>query len=597
MARNNDMTIETTKPSPPTFGHSVTQLDASAATRSKSSTSRPRNPSPLNVRSISILALAAVIFALPMLVFGPMLQGHDTFEHLNYSRHFSEQFWAGDLYPRWLVEINHGLGSPTLFVYPPLPSYVYALLDPVGRMCHFDAFRVGEFLALFGSGICALLWLSTIATRQVALMGAILYMLMPYHLAVDTYRRTALSECWALVWMPLVLYFGMKTMRRWDIWSLGLAVAYAMLILSHLVSVLIFSFVPLAIAVTQSGRGQRLKSALRVTAGMMLGTGLSCFYLLSALSHARYFPVSRLPLWFNLESHLITVGRLFRDNSDGFIRLISMTVFDMGAVSLLCATLVLIKGSPESRAKVLFWLSVSIVPLLFMHDRSLRVWQRFPLAFAAIQYPWRLNILLCLGGAAILAMFMTEVKRLPLLSRTIWCLLVSALLLPWALSYLNIWSGYQGQTAPPRQIVDDDDGWFPAWAAKGLDAKSALQASKGPQARFVSGVGTTNVQLWEPRHIVVQADSEAGGQVMISQFYYPSWKAALGGDGPPAALQAKFPEGLLAVDVPPGRQRIELRIPIGGSEYAGRWISGICALACLVFLWSMRSNGSRKRIG
>jgi uncharacterized membrane protein len=193
------------------------------------------------ILTFSIVGAAAVILALPMLLYGPMVQGYDTTEHLNFARHFSEQFWGGELYPRWLAGMNHGLGSPTFFVFPPFPSYVYALLEPAGKLCHFNAFNMGEFLALLGSGICAFLWLNTMASRRVALVGAILYMLMPYHLAVDYYRRTALPECWAFVWMPLVLYFSARAIRRERVYLGGLAVAYACLILSHLITVLIFS--------------------------------------------------------------------------------------------------------------------------------------------------------------------------------------------------------------------------------------------------------------------------------------------------------------------------------------------------------------------
>src|ERR1700690_2864490 len=91
-------------------------------------------PVSLAASDILIVGVAALVLALPMLIYGPMVKGDDTYEHLNYCRHFGEQFWGGEWYPRWLLNINHGLGSPTFFVYPPFGSYVYALLQPVGRV-------------------------------------------------------------------------------------------------------------------------------------------------------------------------------------------------------------------------------------------------------------------------------------------------------------------------------------------------------------------------------------------------------------------------------------------------------------------------------
>ncbi|MBI5907256.1 MAG: hypothetical protein HY853_01525, partial [Burkholderiales bacterium] len=47
--------------------------------------------------------------------------GHDTFSHLIMSRHFVDQLWAGDFYPRWMSNMNAGLGSPVFQFYGPVP--------------------------------------------------------------------------------------------------------------------------------------------------------------------------------------------------------------------------------------------------------------------------------------------------------------------------------------------------------------------------------------------------------------------------------------------------------------------------------------------
>jgi hypothetical protein len=544
--------------------------------------------------SVSVLGVAALVFALPMLIHGPMLRGDDTYEHVNYCHHFSEQFWAGEWYPRWLTGMCHGLGSPTLFVYPPLPSYVYAILEPVGRVCHFDAFTMGEFLALFGSGICSFLWLTTMASQRVALAGAVLYMLMPYHLALDFYRRTALSECWALVWIPLVLYFCARLIKPKPHFSVGLAVAYAMLILSHLVSVFIVSLIPLAAAVVFSPRGHKLKSVFYTGAGMLLGIGLSCFYFLSALSHAKYFPVSRMRLWSYVEGHLLNVGKLLDKGTDGFIRLMTLTVVDMLAVCILCSVFVLAKGQSRSKRGALFWLMICVIPVLLMHGRSAKIWHLCPPLFAAVQYPWRFNIVLCIAALPILAIFLSEISRVRPLFQALLFVLLCVLLTPWLLSYTSIWARYRVET--PRQMtsVDDDDGWFLAWTVPGIDDASALRASAGPQLTFLGGAGSANVLLWKPRHIEFQTNSSTGGHVIINQFYYPAWRAS--GDNQAIQVGAKTPEGLLEVSVPPGLQRVRLEIPISPAERIGRWISGLCVLLSLALAWRMRTLDSHRNV-
>ena len=472
----------------------------------------------LNVWNISVLGFAAIVFALPMLIHGPMLRGDDTYEHLNYAHHFSQQFWAGEWYPRWLIGMCHGLGCPTLFVYPPLPSYVYTILQPVGRKCHFDAFTLGEFLALFGSGISSFLWLNTMASQRVALAGALLYMLMPYHLAIDFYRRTALSEGWALVWIPLVFYFSAQSVKRRPLLFVGLAVAYALLILSHLVSVFIISPILLVAAVAFAPQGCKVESGLYTAAGMLLGIGLSCFYFLSALANAKYFPVSRLPLWAYVEWHLLTAGKLLDPGTDGFIRLMTLSVVDMVAVCILCGVSVLAKGSARSKKGVLFWLLICVIPVILMHGRSARIWHVCPPLFAAIQYPWRLNIVLCIAALPMLAFFFSEIPNSRPLVRASLLIFLFVLLVPWLVSYVKIWGRYRVETARKMTSVDDDDGWFLAWTAPGTNDASALQASSGAQLTFLEGAGTANVLLWKPRHIEFVTDSSTCGQVMINQF-------------------------------------------------------------------------------
>jgi 6-pyruvoyl-tetrahydropterin synthase related domain len=553
---------------------------------SRPSAERPSHPFSPNISNLWIIGVAAVVLAVPMLGYGPMPQGHDTDEHLNFARYFGEQFWGGEWYPRWLIGMNHGLGSPTFFVYPPLPSYVCALLQPVAKVCHFNAFNMGEFLALFASGICAFLWLNTMASRRVALAGAVLYMLAPYHLTVDYYRRTALAECWAFVWMPLVLYFTTRITRREHFALAGLAASYALLILSHFVSVLIFSLIPLAAALAFSVREQRARSTLHVAAGMLIGAGLASFYLVPMLFYARYFPVSRLGLSPGVGENLIGLATPSGANA-GFVRAVSLTAIDTIALCVLCGGIVLAKGLLDSRKKVLFWFVLCVVPVFLMSRLSFRVWRAFPPLLAAVQFPYRFNIVLCLAAVAIVAVFFSELSRLPRLWGAFSLPLVLVLIGTWLAGYGSVCRRYHAEMVPQSGAASlasrfgSDDGWFFAWTPPGFDKAKALQASDGPRVRFLAGNGTAKLLLWKPRLIEFQTDSPSGGPVMINQFYYPAWRAAL--LSPSLTLETKvaMPEGLLELQVPPGHQQVRLEIPSGRAERAGCWISELFVLLTL----------------
>lgn len=484
----------------------------------------------VTVLDVLALGISATVFALPVLLLGPLPGGHDTYQHLSYSRCFSEQFWRGDLYPRWLVGMNHGLGSPSFFVYPPFASFVYAWLAPLGRLLHFDAFRGDEFLALFGSGLAAYAWVRTLASRLVALGSAVLYMLMPYHLAIDFYRRTALPECWALVWMPLFFYFtsqavkGRSPRRNWAA-SLGMAVAYALLIFSHPISAAMFSPVPVAFALFCSLPGERIWLTCRIGVAMILGAGLASIYVLPAVREARNFQVSRFlhPPFFVLADQLIGLGDVaFAASKTGFLHAVALGALSVVAWLMICV-LVAALTRPEHKAEFIFWVAVSI-PAFFLTSRlSLPIWRSSPTLLRGVQFPWRVNILLCLAALPLSTFFLTQLSRLPRFRRNLVVTAASLLVLLWISTYLRVWQAYMSGSPAPRTIgpvvsIGDGDGWFDAWSVPGLSPASAVESSRGPRVRFLGAQGALQVRSWKSRYIAFTADSATGGPVMLTSF-------------------------------------------------------------------------------
>jgi len=553
-----------------------------------------------NLIHFLFLTAIAVTLALPMLLYGPLAQGHDTLEHINYARHFSDQFWSGELYPRWLIGMNHGLGSASFFVFPPLPFYVYAIAEPVAKLLRLNAMSLTAFLPLWGSGLSAFVWLRVKFEQNVALACAALYMLMPYHFWGDFYRRFALPECWAFVWMPLILYFTARVVDQKRRAMVGLAITYGLLILSHAISAAMFSFVPLAAAVAFSADSRRTKSAMRVATSMLLGIGLSSVYLFAALFHQRYFVITprmfELPE-FHWPDYVVTFGKgLFVDSSiTAFTRNVSWAVLDMVLLITICAYTILRKGGPNSRRDLVFWSFACAFAVFMMSDLSSPLWQTFPQIPRSIQYPWRFNTVLCVAALPILAVLLSRVPLRPLGSHAVLLATTSALVGLWLVAWGIIWQRYWTQIAPPRNervLVNDDDGWFHVWSPTGLDEPSALQASTGPQVRFSEATGNVDVLIWKPRHIEFRTNSVTGGAITINQFYYPAWHAEVTGQSGPAATEAAMPTGLLQLRVPPGIQDVKLDIAVSTPERLGCWVSALCASFCLLLLIVRRGDAA-----
>ena len=141
-------------------------------------------------------------------------------------------------------------------------------------------------VALWLSGLFAYLWLRPFAGNGRALAASLLYMALPYHLAIDIYARFALAESWAFVWAPLALLAQDRLCRRAPFALLLLALAVSMLTLSHLPStLLILGLLTLRslLLVWRYKRSTTLVS-VPVTASPLIGTLLGQFWGLAMAS-------------------------------------------------------------------------------------------------------------------------------------------------------------------------------------------------------------------------------------------------------------------------------------------------------------------------
>lgn len=543
-----------------------------------------RNSAKTQMRPILVVAATAVIFGLPMLLFGPLLES-DTRQHLDLIKHFTHQFWGGDPYPRWLRDMNHGLGSPSYFVFAPFPAFVSTMLDPVGRALHLSAFNLASFLALLTSGISAFMLLRNGSDAKGAVLGAALYMAMPYRLMIDMYIRCAVSESWALAWMPLVLYFLRGTTVGNFRAVVGFAFSFALLIFSHFVSAAMFSPILLALAFTLSPAGVRIRTLIRVASGIALGVGLSAVYLFPAFANGKYISAPKfVSLWTRAGGEIAVLS--FGLDRQKFYQLISWA--DLGAMILgtICAFAVWRKASGDSSGQfkrlTIFWTTVCGIAVFMMSRLSLPIWWNLHPLERFIQHPWRFSAILCIGVLSLVDLLFSQ-RPWPLLARDNRlraALCVIAVL--WILSYASVWQRYRVQSARRQNLATVRDmSYWSLDADSSVNLSAALLASGGPQARFGQGTGAANVTVWKPRHIEFETNASTNASVVINQFYYPAWTAMAKDFSAPLQIQTALPEGLLKVQVPAGFHHIRLEIPVSPSERVGRWVTGSCLLICL----------------
>jgi len=554
---------------------------------------------------LSILA-ASVALGFPLLIRGIPL-GHDTLDHLQRYSCVAAQFWQGEVYPRWLARMNSGLGSPALFVYAPLPYFAPALLRPLLRLpvnASRESLELGIsiWLAIALSGVAAYLWLRTMASRWAATAAAILYMAMPYHVVIDAYTRAAVAEMWPFVWMPLSLYFLSQILEGgFALAGAGLAVSYALLILSHLMIALIFTPVLLAAVFfvpSQHGGWQALKAA---SPWLLLGMGLSSAYWLPALVHATNVSQKRLDALdprYRYDGHFAFAWRAWAGHSGNDLFLWKTSWVGASTLAAAICGFLLTGKASALRTRRIFWLVAALASFAMMLPFSNFLWKIIPV-LPMIQFPWRFSSVLAVAAAPLLAMAADIVleswPKSYRIGRVAGFAGIAAITLVWAAT------DFKGMVSTPRFTPDMSlkfgDTLLLAWAKwSDFPYLTPTGFAELSQRAAVGGrwQGSVSVRAWKPRDIEFTSDIQGGEWLTVRRLYYPGWIARTG-EGRDLHVEPAPGTGLIAVEAPPGEHIVHLTMPWNWAEKTGMAVSWASVLIAAMLGWKARLSGSLKR--
>ncbi|MBV7413222.1 hypothetical protein [Aeromonas sp. sif2433] len=514
------------------------------------------------------LALASGLLLLPFWLQGGS-QGHDLFHHLLSGHYFAQQLWQGEPYPRWLMAMNGGFGSPTFFFYPPLPYYVSALFAGPGALAQHAIIPLlwSASLALLLSGIAAYLWLRGFTAPGRALAVSLLYLALPYHLAMDLYARFALAEFWAFVWAPLILLGQDLATRRQRGGLLLMALSLALLALSHLPSLLLMMGLISLRALLQAWQGRTLRPCWLILGAQGLGLSMAATLLLPALADQGAISMELM------RGGMFDFRRNFLDRlpsgwEDWRFR------SHLAWQSLLTLALLLTAWAAAREPhhpELLCWGALGVSAFLMMLPVSQPLWSLLP-PLQRVQFPWRLNLILCLATVAVVALATPAHRPWQWLW---WGLLLLTLIS--ALAYVH--SSPLTQAPDRAALADEFDSkrsareYRPKQVPSGLFAPTLLAWKEEflpPVSADQPGAHWT-VQRWQPRALALEVTTKVPTKLVLHQYDYPGWQAWL--DDSLALTVSANPQGLLQVWVPAGSHSLSLRLMPRWPERLGNLLS------------------------
>jgi hypothetical protein len=602
---------------------------------------RSFDPYLLLLLGLSLLALT------PLFAPGYFYAAHDGRHSVFFATMFDEAFRDGALWPRWAMHHNQGYGYPTFVIQAPLTFYLTEVFMLLG-LGVTNAVKVGWALGFLfsGWGMYALIraWLSDTEAHEpehrndwsalAALVAGLFYVFAPYHL-LDMYVRAAYAETMLIAWFPwVILAFDRLILRGlalgWTGRLLLAALSFGGLLLTHVFAlpaaaplVILFVLFRLWQSLWTSGGAltrEWLTKLVLAGGGGVAGLLLATIFILPLLAEgpllaqevfttATYYYERHWVYWGQFLSPFWGYG--YSDDPNGANDGMGFQLGLLHSLLLLIGLGVLWRTRGAQRWRLAFLLVSSLLILASMTPLSAPVWRAIS-QLAVIQFPWRLLALSSFTLSALAGLVLGELGAARqrshnegaaiLLMGTLVVVISTQYSQPAALDPIEPWRedgravaqferehpdmlGYTRQvlepftTSPMSEQYADMTGEFD----KQQLARLGIVQGRGEVLSNYSGGESFGgeVEMAEP------------GVVQVRIYNFPGWQVKL--DGQPVEFRTSPPYGLIELDVPAGRHRIDVRMGSTPVRTAGTLISG-GTLLVLILLWLYESTQSKQFI-
>jgi hypothetical protein len=537
---------------------------------------------------------------------------------------FKRSLEGGHIRPRWLSDQALGFGSPIFMFNYLLPYYVIAGLNGSGFTVNLST-QIFEGLTLILSGIFMFLMVRKLWGGWSGLCASAIYTLAPYHLQ-SIYLYEGWGEMTSYIFPPLIflltLYLSKEQKtnnKQQKIYYLILILSWSLFILSHNVSVLMFT--PFLLSLSAIIGGFKKRGLIISISAFVFAFLLTTFFWLPAviMNKLTQYPnliakemgmrnafFKSLSILFQNSISTIHAGVVkYYDFTLGLPILITLAVIVV-YVLYTTAKIVIPIINPKKSGKtirpiaifdkilklntnsyLLFgFICMALISLFLSNQISNKVWD-FPLLHFIV-YPFRFLFPVTFA-VSIIAGWMSR-KSIPVVIAVVILSAISGW--PFVHPYVDIFpfpdsyfQQIQTLNNPPftkKNMATIE--FLPKWVnLKYMDSvESRYFASGKLPDKFIlnSKTGKVKDEKMGIEKIQASFDIESDSSVTINSFYFPNWEAKI--DGRKVSI-APDSNGLMSVFFGKGNHNLELKFGISNTEK----IANIISFLGLVILFAV----------
>lgn len=534
------------------------------------------------------IALTAILLLRFHFIYGYPV-GDSTQYNVPWSVAFSQQFWSGDWYPRWLFAFPANIGGPVFYFYGPLPFYALAFISALAPgLSPTETLTVFHGLLYGLSGLAFYIWARRHASSGASLLGACLYMGAPYHF-VDIEHRNAIGEAMAFILVPLIFRYLLDVEMQGRRWLLA-SLLYAALIISHLPSALLTTpFLILSTAIVY--RDAPVRGLIRLCVTGCCGVLLAGIYLVPALALRDWLPSDAWLTDSNSwpETWLLPGGFLFRSGGLFFGAILSVIVLAGGLQTWLW--MAQRKGTRLRQTRpivIAAWIGLAVCIVMFS-EASVWLWTHIgPLR--NVQFPFRLGVITDFLSITIIVCALQQLLAIARravsagwVGATVAVVFIATTSLMSVPDFAAVYLARLPQVdeKPLECCVQASEYWMgsvlhsPLFSS--LKTRRAYQAAVGAFPALDPRRALTPDEALESGQVagrlLIEARLSAPVEVRIGQAYLPEWRLTANGSAEAVPLRSDPDTGLTLAELPAGSHQFALFIPETEAEWWGKWAS------------------------
>lgn len=476
--------------------------------------------------------------------------------------------------PRWSQNFGYGYGIPLFEFYAPLPYFIGALLLSVGLSLSLSfklLFFIPSLIAILGAYLLG----KRLYSSPMGLVMATLFGLAPYR-AVNLFVRGAVSESWAMMTFPWIIWSGWKVLQGEKYGRRMLIGSTLVLLLSHNITSLLF--LPLGTVFLLLLWGGKLYNSqiemrfiLRRLSSfvvcMALAMGTASFYVIPALIEKNAVAISvTTDQYYNVANHFLYLrqfitpfwgyGTSVYGPGDGLSFFLGWGLLAGLAVAGVSLLVVLVRHRFPVRSTLKGWWAVIcfaflIFSVLMTLEKTAFIWSHVSL-LSFTQFPWRfLSVVSLFAALAVISgLALIKDKRLYYALGLLIC-------------GLTVW-GSVLYFRPQQTLPDDQSVYFtdPTKIRQNLGDSlleylpTALPPHSSPVFSLVD-LADSQYKIIENKvqQRTVQVSLDQDQIVTWQTAAFPGWQTRL--DGKFIEYQVNS-QGLITVSVPAGIHELQL---------------------------------------